>query len=176
MGRFIRNVLLFFFVVIVVIGIFFGTRGCGIADKYGIDIPQFNQQTKFLGPILAQKSGKLIFHSGKNIWQQINQQSENWREDLSNMLTDKVINAVDSMIYLDENSIEYIKSIVDSTIRENIQDVDLQKIEDGTYDLTIDLTKFFQTQAQKLKEGLSDELDSLIKEIPRKPLKPSGNY
>lgn len=176
MGRMIRNFLLFFFVIAVITGTFFGTRGCGSLDVSKQKFGSVSRSNLPLGPILVEKGKELILYPGMSLWRKIDPAQSGWQEKAIQLITDRVEKSLDSILYVDQINRQDIADYVRNTIGEQISGLSFQDIISGAQILDLNLSEFVELNSQYLREEISGRMDSLINNIDPEEIRPSGNF
>ena len=176
MGRMIRNFLLFFFVIAVITGTFFGTRGCGSIEVSKQKLSLINRSNLPLGPILVEKGKELILYPGMSLWRKIDPAQSGWQEKAIQLITDRVENSLDSILYVDQIDRQDIVDYVNQTIGDRLNDFSLQDIASGAQIIDLNLSEFISLNSQYLREELTGRMDSLINQIGLEEVKIPGNF
>jgi len=174
MSRFLRDILLFFLVVIIIIGLFFGTRGCGLLDKPQPIIEPLKTQRRLLGPTLAEKNGRLTFRPGAKVWQHLRADAD-WRELAADAIVERAISALDTLEAFSLFSETELKSVLDSVIRVQLNQLELSNLLSGNTDFRVDISSIEQilTGENALESHYNNKTEP-PSEIPLRM--PQGNY
>lgn len=176
MFRLIKNFLLLTFVVIVITGTFFFTRGCGMIDDTEFTFKTLKDQKKRLGPILARKNDQLKFFPGDAVWRKITEQSANWRDQAVDLITVKVFTAIDTLLDMRRIPLDELNGIIDSSIRAKLDKMELQNILEGTDNFSLDVDEILSKYSDYLKDEYRVKADSSMKELPKIRELPKGNF
>ena len=176
MGRTIKNILLFFFVIAVITGTFFGTKGCGMIDSSKEKLFSVSHSNLPLGPILVEKGKELILYPGMSLWKKIDPAQSGWQEKAIQLITDRVENSLDSILYVDQIDRQDIVDYVNQTIGDRLNDFSLQDIASGAQIIDLNLSEFISLNSQYLREELTGRMDSLINQIGLEEVKIPGNF
>ena len=176
MGRAVRNILLFAFVVIVITGFFFGTRGCGSFDSSNLTLPNLNNQRGMLGPILAFKDQQIIFYPGSAMWKNINELDPNWQKEAAALLEERLNNTLDTVLFMDMIPREEISRLIINSLYQEMENIDLQKLSAGESSFSLDISSIITQYHSSLRPEMTTQIDSVLLGLKsiKAPLK--GNY
>ena len=176
MGRLIRNFLLFIFMVALITGLFFGTRGFGLIEESKLKFNTITGSKLPLGPILAKKGRDLILYPGMNLWRKIDPTKSDWHEKAVHMIAERVEKSLDSILYVEEINKEEIVEFVNQAIGNKLKEYSFQDIASGVKTIDLNLSEFIAQNSQYLRSGVSGRMDSLINKIEPEEIRNSGNF
>jgi len=169
-----RNIFLFFAVVLVVLGLFFGTRGCGTVKPLGFSFSTDIEREHFLGPVFAEKEGRYVFYPGEAVLKGIDPEAAGWEDELTDAINEKVQACLDTMALKEGISEVEIAGFIAETVRKELQNASIESYISGKRKLSFDVTPFLQVRTFRKKIKLN--MDSLQQKLQDEIEGPRGNY
>ena len=162
MDKLFKSLFLFVFVVALITGIFFGTRGCGLVKTSNSPFPSLSNQRGLIGPILAYKDSQLILNPGSGLWNRIDGSNEDWYEEAVQLLEFRLTEVLDTILYIDMISETDISDFIKQSVASKLKSLDLDELRIGETSLTLNITDFILSHRTVMKPGVSPMIDSLL--------------
>jgi|GEM_PF-1914303 len=174
MDRFLRDILLFFLVVMIITGLFFGTKGCGVLDKQPLELTPLKNQSRLLGPTLARKQGLMIFRPGAKVWQEVKGGGD-WREQAAEAISEKAMSALDTLEVFTAFEAEEVKALVDSVIKAELEKAEWKDLSTGEKDFWVDVSAIARALNYKYNPEMEYPEDKTAAD-KAPAARPRGNY
>lgn len=142
MRHFLKSLFLFLAVIIIIIGLFFTTRGCGLIRPHKFHFPTDIPINSTFGPILAEKDGRYVFYPGAGIWVDVEAGKSGWKKRLADAVVERIQSSLDSMITADGVSESEISAFVQETLDMELKGASADDYAAGKKRLFFDVTRF----------------------------------
>ncbi|NQS98518.1 MAG: hypothetical protein HQ591_08695 [candidate division Zixibacteria bacterium] len=162
MDRFFKNILLLIFVVVLITGVFFGTRGCGLVKTSNSPFSSLSNQRALMGPVLALKNRQLILNPGSGMWKRIDASNDDWETEAIYLLERRLSEVLDTILFLDGIPKSDITDFILQSVTLKLSSLDLEKLCIGETSLSLNITDFILSHRNLMKPGVSSMIDSLL--------------
>ena len=143
-------------------GVFFGTRGCGLVKTSNSPFSSLSNQRALMGPVLALKNRQLILNPGSGLWNRIDELNEDWYEEAVQLLEFRLTEVLDTILYIDMISGTDISDFIKQSVASKLKSLDLDELRIGETSLTLNITDFILSHRSMMKPGVSSMIDSLL--------------